>query len=142
MIVRDVMTREVECTSPEATLQQAALRMRELDVGLLPVCGHDRLTGTISDRDMVIRAVADGRDPKTFTVYDVMTPEVVYCFEDQDLSTAAQLMQEKQIRRLPVLSRDKRLVGIISLGDVAVESHNDRLSGHTLAAVSEHAHSE
>jgi CBS domain-containing protein len=116
--------------------------MRDLDVGLLPVCDHDQLTGTISDRDVVIRAIAEGRDPQTVTVCDVMTPEVIFCFEDQDLSTAAQLMQERQIRRLPVLNRDKRLVGIISLGDLAVEGHNDPLSGHTLAAVSQHTHSE
>jgi len=142
MLLRDVMTRQVECTLPDATLQEVALRMRDLDVGLLPVCDENRLTGTISDRDIVIRAIAEGRDPQTVRVCDVMTPEVIYCFEDQDLSTAAQLMQEKQIRRLPILNRSKRLVGIISLGDLAVEGHNDPLSGHTLAAVSEHTHNE
>jgi len=142
MLVRDLMTKDVECTRPDATLQQVALRMRDLEVGLLPICDQDRLTGTISDRDIVVRAIAEGRDPQTVRVCDVMTPEVIYCFDDQEISTAAQVMQGKQIRRLPVLNRAKRLVGIISLGDLALEGHNDPLSGHTLAAVSEHTHSE
>jgi CBS domain-containing protein len=140
MQVNEVMTRSVECTSPNATLQDAARRMRELDVGPLPVCGEsDRLVGMLTDRDIVVRAVAEGLDPSTARVRDVMTPSVIYCFEDQDVTEAAQLMKENQVRRLVVLNRDKRLIGIVSLGDLAVDTGDEELAGATLEAVSEPA---
>ena len=104
--------------------------------GPLPVCDNDRLAGLITDRDIAVRAVAEGCDPRTTTVKDVMTPDVVYCFEDQDVQEAAQLMREHQVRRLVVLNRDKRLVGIVSLGDLAVETGDEKLSGRTLEHVS------
>jgi len=138
MQVRDVMTSHAECIRPEATLQEAARRMKELDVGSLPVCDHDRLAGLITDRDIAVRSVAEGHDPKSDAVRDTMTPGVVYCFEDQDVTEAADLMQDNQIRRLPVLNRDKRLVGIVSLGDLAL-SADEKLSGRTLEAISEPA---
>src|SRR5438034_580010 len=104
MQVKDIMTRGVQCTRPSASIQEAARNMRELDVGLLPVCGdNDRLAGMISDRDIAIRAVAAGQDPKNTQVQDVMTPDVTYVFEDQDVIEAAQRMEENQIRRLVVL---------------------------------------
>jgi len=138
MKVNEVMTRKVECVRPADTLQQAARKMRDLDVGPLPVCGeNDRLAGMITDRDITVRAVAEGWDPAGKHVSDVMTEEVVYCFEDQDVQEAARLMQEREIRRLVVLNRDKRLVGIVSLGDLAVETGNKQLAGNTLEAVSE-----
>jgi len=139
MQVKEAMTRGVECVTPDCTLQQAAQKMKALDVGPLPVCDHDRLAGMLTDRDIVLRAVADGRDPRTTHVRDVLTPEVVYCFEDQDVREAASLMKEKQIRRLLVLNRDKRLVGIMSLGDLAVDSGDERLTGQTLERISEPA---
>jgi CBS domain-containing protein len=110
--------------------------MRELDVGPLPVCQDDRLVGMITDRDITVRATADGRDPKTTRVEDVLTPGVVYCFEDQDVKDAAGLMTTNEIRRLVVLSHDKRLVGIVSLGDLPVATGDDRLSARTLENVS------
>src|SRR3989440_1225274 len=114
MKVKDVMTRGAECVRPEATLQEAAQKMKSLDVGPMPVCDGDRLVGMLTDRDITVRAVAQGFDPKTTKVRDVMSPDVFWCFEDQDVREAAKLMQEKQIRRLLVLSHDKRLTGIVS----------------------------
>jgi CBS domain-containing protein len=111
--------------------------MKDLDVGSLPVCDNDRIIGILTDRDVTIRAIAKGADPSNARVKDTMTPEVVFCFEDQDVTDAARLMADKQIRRLPVLNWNKRLVGIVSLGDVAVHTKDDLLSGHTLEAVSE-----
>jgi CBS domain-containing protein len=121
-------------------LQEAAQMMRDLDVGPLPVCGdNDRLQGIITDRDIVVRAIADGRDPKKVRVQDVMSPNILYCFEDQGVDEAAQLMQGRQVRRLVVLNRDKRLVGIVSLGDLATKTRDKSMSGETLEQVSEPA---
>ncbi len=137
MLVTNVMTRGAECVRPTDSLQVAAQKMRNLDVGPLPVCGdNDRLVGMITDRDITVRAVAQACDPRTTTVRDVMTPDVVYCFEDQDIQEAARLMQERQVRRLVVLNRDKRLVGIVSLGDLAVETGDEKLAGKALEEVS------
>jgi CBS domain-containing protein len=117
MKTRDVMTWGVECVSPDTSLQEAARKMRDLDVGPLPVCDNDRLAGVLTDRDITVRATAEGRDPRTTMVRDVMTPDPVYCFEDQEVHEAARLMEEKHIRRLLVLNRQKHLVGIMSLVD-------------------------
>jgi CBS domain-containing protein len=137
MLVRDVMTHGAECVRSSNSLQEAAQRMKHLNVGTLPVCGdHDLLVGMITDRDITVRAVAEGLDPRTATVKDVMTPDIVYCFEDQDVQEAAQRMKEYQVRRLVVLNRDKRLVGIVSLGDLAVETGDEKLAGKTLQQVS------
>jgi CBS domain-containing protein len=140
MQVKDVMTRGVECATPHDTIAQAAHKMRRMDIGSLPICGDDdRLAGMITDRDITIRATADGCVPGETPVAEAMTRGIVYCFEDQDITDAASLMEEKQIRRLVVLDRSKRLVGIVSLGDLAVKSQNDRLSGEALERVSEPA---
>jgi CBS domain-containing protein len=140
MRVTDVMTRGVECVRPGVSLQEAARKMRDLDIGPLPVCGDgNRLVGMLTDRDITVRAVADGLDPKTARVQDVMTPDIIYVTEDQDVTEAARLMREHQIRRLVVLDNDKRLVGIVSLGDLAVDTHDEELAGATLEAVSEPA---
>jgi CBS domain-containing protein len=135
MKINDVMTRGAECVRPDATIQEAAERMKDLDVGALPVCDSDRLAGMITDRDIAVRSTSAGHDPQSERVKDVMTPELVYCFEDQDTAEAARLMREKQIRRLPVLSRDKRLIGIVSLGDLAVET-DTKTAGKTLEEIS------
>src|SRR5262245_23000408 len=137
MLVKDVMTRRVEVIHPDSTLQEAAERMKELDVGPLPVCDGDRLIGMITDRDITVRSTAQGQDPWTDRVRDAMTPGVIYCFEDQEVAEAARLMKDEQVRRLLVLNRDKWLVGIVSLGDLAVETGDDQLAGDTLEAVSE-----
>src|SRR5437016_839577 len=140
MQVSEVMTRGVECARPADSIARAAEKMRELDVGALPVCGdNDRLVGMITDRDITVRSTAGCCDPGSTCVRDAMTPSVVYVFDDQDVADAARLMKEKQVRRLIVLNRNKRLAGIVSLGDLALESHDGELVGATLEAVSESA---
>jgi len=126
------MTKGAECVTPSTTLADVARKMKNLDVGSLPVCENDRLVGMLTDRDIVVRAVADGCDTKTITAREVMTPDIVYCFEDQDVQQAARLMEENQIRRLVILNRDERLVGIVSLGDLAVETGDEHLTVKTL----------
>jgi CBS domain-containing protein len=140
MQVRKIMTEDVRCIPPETTLQEAARQMRDLDVGPLPVCDQDRLTGVLTDRDITVRAVAEGLDPTATPVRDVMTTEVAYCFDDDDVEDCARLMKEKQIRRVLVLDRSKRLVGIVSLGDLALEGRDEELSAETLEAVSQPVH--
>jgi len=136
MQVKEIMTKDVQCISPDTTLQDAARKMRDLNVGPLPICDNDRLGGMVTDRDIIIRGVAEGRNPGTTPVRDVMSSNVFWIFEDQDVHEASDLMKEKQIRRLLVLNRDKRLVGIVSLGDLAVDTGDEHLSGSTLEAVS------
>lgn len=133
------MTPHAECVSPDASLVDAAQRMRALDVGALPICDNDRLAGIVTDRDLAIRGVAEGRDPRTTPVRAVMSPHLAYIFDDQEVEEAARLMEVKQIRRLPVLSRAKRLVGIVSLGDIAVET-GIALSGEVLKEISQPVH--
>ena len=136
------MTREPVVIQPDVVLKEAAVRMRELDSGVMPVGQNDRLVGMLTDRDITIRATAAGKDPNQTRVEEVMTPDVVYCFEDDDLRDAARKMEEHQLRRLIVLNRDKRLVGILSLGDLAVHTADDRLAGEVAEAVSEPAEQE
>ena len=137
MVVKDVMTEHANCISPDDSLQAAAKSMKSLDVGALPVCDHDRLAGIITDRDIVVRGVSEACDAKTTRVKDVMTPHITHCFEDQEIEEAAQLMRDKRIRRLAVLDRNKRLVGIVSLGDLAVECGDEHLAWETLERVCE-----
>jgi len=118
--IRELMTHNVVVVGPDDTLQTAARKMQERDIGFLPVCDGQRLIGTLSDRDITIRAVAEGRDPRSTPVREFASPQSVWCFDDEKVGEAAQRMQEKQVRRLMVLRReDKRLVGIVSLGDLA-----------------------
>jgi CBS domain-containing protein len=119
MKVHETMTREVRITSPDATIQQAAQTMADLDAGALPVGEKDHLVGMITDRDIAIRGVAEGRGPNT-KVRDLMTAEIKYCFDDQDIEEVARNMGDIKVRRLPVVDRKKRLVGILSIGDIAV----------------------
>ena len=120
MQIKTVMTCESVVVGPATTLQKAAEKMADYDVGMLPVCDGGRLVGVLTDRDIAVRAVAQACDPKTTTVRDVMTREVVYCFEDQEVEEAARLMEEKQVRRLPILDRKQQLMGIVSLNDLLV----------------------
>ncbi|OLD92097.1 MAG: inosine-5-monophosphate dehydrogenase [Alphaproteobacteria bacterium 13_1_20CM_4_65_11] len=123
MKIRDVMTRTAQLTSPDDTLRHAAQMMKECDCGVLPVADGDRLVGMITDRDIAVRGIADGKGPDT-KVRDVMTDEVMYCFDDDGIQQVCQNMAEIQVRRLPVVSRDKRLVGIVSLSDLAKKEAN------------------
>ena len=137
MLLRDVMTRHVEEIPPQASLQDAAEKMKSLDVGALPVCENDKLIGMLTDRDIAIRSVAAGKDPKNTCVSDAMTGDVCWCYEDEDVQKAIRLMEDRQIRRLVVMDHDKHAVGIVSLGDLATRIRNDRLSGEVLERVSE-----
>jgi CBS domain-containing protein len=136
MQVSDVMTMGAQCVRPSNSLQEAALMMKYLNVEALPVCENDRLVGLLTDRDVEVRAGAEGYDNRANSVQDVMTPEVRCCFEDQDVQEAAQLMRERQVYRLIVLNNDKRLVGIVALGDLAVETGDEKLAGATLEPIS------
>jgi CBS domain-containing protein len=134
MRVSEAMTREVRVANPTQTIRDAARIMAEIDAGAVPVGENDRLVGIITDRDIAIRAVAEGKGPDT-PVRDVMSKDIKYCYDDEDLEHVAENMGELQVRRLPVVNRDKRLVGIVALGDVA--RHEDHhTTGETTAEVS------
>jgi CBS domain-containing protein len=142
MKVDEVMTRKVEVIHPQAGLPEAAMTMRTHDVGSLPVMDGDRLVGILTDRDIATRAVAEKRDLMTALVDDVMTRTVVHVFEDQELGEAGELMATWQVRRLPVLDRQRRLVGILSLGDLAIKGRDLRDAGRALQGVSQPARPE
>jgi len=137
MKVREIMTTGVECLSPDAAIKELANQMKTLDVGFIPICENDRLVGTVTDRDIVIRAVALGRDVNTTKARDTMTQEVVYCFEDDDVKDVADKMRQKDIRRMLILNKDKRLVGVVSLGDISKVEEKE--SGKTLKDITEAA---
>ena len=140
MQIGEIMTRDVQLASPKQTLQEAARLMAELDVGAIPVADNERLVGMLTDRDICVRAVAAGKNPKQCKVGEVMSAEVKYVFEDETTEDLARNMSTLQVRRMPVLDRDKRLVGIVSLGDLALEGHDEELSAETLEAVSQPVH--
>ena len=121
MYVREVMTPDVVVASPDDTLQHAAEMMIDIDAGVLPVGENDRLVGMLTDRDITIRAVAAGKEPTECKVREVMSPEIRYIYDDETVEDAARNMTQLQVRRLPVLNREKRLVGIVSLGDLALK---------------------
>jgi CBS domain-containing protein len=131
------MTRDVMLADPSMPLKEAAALMRDGDFGLLPVGENDRLIGTITDRDIAIRAVAEGKDPNATTVREAMSEGIHYCFDDQSVEEAAELMSDAQIRRVPIVNRDKRLVGIVALADLATEPKAAEPAGEALAGVSE-----
>ena len=137
MKLSEIMTSEVEVIHPDDTLQTAAQKMRDRDIGFLPVCDGDRLIGVLSDRDVIVRALAEGMDSRTTLGRDLLTSPAIYCFDDQSVDEAAKLMHDNQIRRLVVLRRDdKRMVGVVSLGDLAINV-DDKLSGEVLQSISE-----
>jgi CBS domain-containing protein len=135
MRVSDAMTAAVRIVSPQQTICEAAKMMAEIDAGALPVGDGDRLVGMVTDRDIAIRAVALGKDPQT-PIQEVMSKEVLYCFADQDLDEVVHNMADIKVRRMPVLNRDKRLIGILSLGDVALVDDPD-VTGEALSEISE-----
>jgi CBS domain-containing protein len=138
MQLKDVMTRGVEIVQPDTTLQEAAVRMRARDIGALPVCDGDRLVGIVTDRDITVRATASGDDPKTTFVRTVMTPYPLYCFEDQTVKEAVWFMEEREIRRLVILDRAERVVGMVSLDDLAAEG-GEELAGEVLGEIAKPA---
>ena len=132
--VADVMSREVKLVGPDDNVRQVAQIMREADTGILPVAEGDRLIGMLTDRDVTVRLVAEGRDPGQTKVRDVMTADIRYVFEDEDLEHVAENMAEQQVRRLPVMNRQKRLVGVVSLGDMA-KGRQSPLAGRALSGI-------
>ncbi len=126
MLAKECMTKNVEVGRPNMSLAEAAKKMRDGDFGILPIGEQDRLVGMITDRDIAVRAVAEGKDPHKSYVGEVMTNKVLYCFEDQDVNEVVRNLGENKIRRLPVLNRQKRLVGILSLGNLAQSDANPK----------------
>ncbi|MPZ33235.1 MAG: CBS domain-containing protein [Rhodospirillales bacterium] len=120
MRVSEAMSRDVQIANPDQTLQQAATKMRDLGIGALPVGENDRLVGMITDRDIAVRAVAENKAPST-KVREAMTQDVKFCYDDEDVDHVAHNMGDQQVRRLPMVNRDKRLVGILALGDLAAQ---------------------
>src|SRR5215216_6651406 len=135
MRVSEPMSRDVRLTTPDHTIEDAAKVMAEIDAGIVPVSDGDRLVGMITDRDIAIRAVAAGKGPQT-PIRDIMSKEVLYCFEDDNVDDVVQNMADIKVRRLPVLNHEKRLVGILSLGDIAL-SDGAGTAGSALCGISE-----
>lgn len=136
--IKDLMSRDVKVISPDMSIGEAAKKMRDGDFGMLPVGEDDRMIGTISDRDIAIRAVAEGKDSGT-KVRDVMSEGIAWAYEDDSVEQAARVMSERQVRRLPVVDRDKRLVGIVALGDFAVKSSEIQPTAQALSDISQPA---
>ena len=137
MRLRDFINYRVEVVNPEDTLQQVAEKMRYLDVGSMPVCEGQHLIGVVTDRDITVRAIAQGQEPTKTRARDVMTSDVVYCFENQSVAEVAKLMQDHQIRRIFVLNENEELIGVTSLGELATATGDQLLAGETLERISE-----
>jgi CBS domain-containing protein len=137
MKIQEIMTANVECVSPEASLTEVANKMKALDVGFIPICENDRLVGTVTDRDIVIRGIASGRDINTITPRDVMTREIFYCFDDDNVKDVAEKMREREVRRMLILNENKRLVGVVSIGDIS--KVEEKVSGKVLHDIAEAA---
>ncbi len=137
MKVKDIMHRNTSWTDPDALLSDLAERMAREDIGAIPIGENDRLVGMVTDRDIVVRGLNSHNDPLQVTARHVMSEPIIYCLEDQDVEDAVRLMERKQIRRLPVINNKHRMVGMLSLGDVAAAAH-PALCSETLRAVSAH----
>ena len=137
MKVSEIMTPNEEVVSPGATLQEAAQKMRDLNVGSIPVCDGERIQGIVTDRDITIRGTADGYEPSSTSVDRVMTAGVRWCYEDDEIEAAEKLMREHQIRRILVMNRNKDLVGIVALGDIAVDANQEWKTAQTLEGISQ-----
>ena len=134
--VCEVMTRGVEKISPAATLEQAAKQMKAHNVGILPVVDGEELVGVLTDRDIVLRAVSERLRPEMTRVREAMTPKAIFCYEDEDITEASLVMEKNLVHRLIVLDRNERLVGIVSLSDLAAKAKSEALAGHVLGEVS------
>jgi CBS domain-containing protein len=139
MKVSEIMSHNVECIESDASIKEAAEKMRSLDVGFLPVYEGDKVTGTLTDRDITIRHVADGQNPYRVKVRDIMTPDALYCLEDEDVEVVARYMQEHEVRRVLIYDRDHELVGVMSLGDLSKVAGEECLAGETLKDIAEAA---
>jgi CBS domain-containing protein len=137
MKVREIMTTNVECIAPQTSVVDLAQKMKSLDVGFLAICENDRLVGTVTDRDIVIRGIATGRDVNTCTASDIMSHDVYWCYEEDNVKDVAERMRDKEVRRMLLLNKEKRLVGVVSLGDISKVEEKE--SGKTLKDITEAA---
>jgi CBS domain-containing protein len=137
MKVSEIMTTNVECVEPDTGIRELALTMQTLDVGFLAICENDRLIGTVTDRDMVLRAIGRGRDIDATSARDIMTAEVFWCYENEDVKDVTEKMRDKDVRRMLILNKERRLVGVVSLGDISKVEEDE--SGKTLRDISEAA---
>jgi CBS domain-containing protein len=138
MQVKDIMTRDVQVASPDTSLFEAARKMRAFDIGCLPVCKGRQCVGILTDRDIVIRAIAEGRDTQSTLVSAIMTTDVVCCSEDEDIFRVVKLMEDKQVRRVLILDEEKYPIGICSVGDLALDSGDLQLAGEVMHEVARH----
>jgi CBS domain-containing protein len=136
MLVSEVMTRDVDLVAPDTTLQDVARKMRERDIGSLPVVEDEKLVGMVTDRDIVVNVIADSGDCTSARAREAMSERLLYCYDDQSVDEVLANMGDVQVRRLPVVNRSKRLVGIVSLGDLAKQG-SSRRSGEALKGISE-----
>lgn len=120
--IKDVMSTNFKYMAPDSPISQVAQQMSDLDCGFMPLAENDKMVGMITDRDITIRAVAQGKNPQETKARDIMSPKTYYCYDDQDIEEVCNNMGEIQVRRLPVVNRDKRLVGIVSMGDLAQQA--------------------
>ena len=139
MRIQDVMTAEVSFVRPDTPILEIARKMRDGDIGSTPVIENDRLAGIVTDRDIVVRVIAEGGDVRTKTARDAMSPGILYCYADDSVEAVLENMGGQQIRRLPVVDRDKRLVGVVSLGDLAL-SGKRKAAGEALQEISQPTH--
>jgi CBS domain-containing protein len=137
MKVSTIMTKDARTILPDATVEQAARLMRDHRVGLLPVVENETLFGIITDRDLAIRALADGRNPHLTTVREVMTPEALWCYEDESITEASRIMEKHHVRRLIIKNRQHKLSGVLTITDLARRAANEKLPGHVLHRVAE-----
>ncbi len=137
MKVREAMHEGVEWVGPETSLGELARKMRDEDIGAVPIGENDRLIGIVTDRDIVVRGLSQGEDISKMTARDVMTEGIIYCRANEELGDALRIMEEKKVRRLPVLNENKRMVGILSMGDVSSAASHE-LTGELASAVSAH----
>jgi CBS domain-containing protein len=137
MKVKDAMHKGAEWVEPTTPVSEIAKLMQKLDVGAIPIGENDRLVGMVTDRDIACRGVADSKDCSTLTAHDIMSKGIIYCSEAEDLADALRIMEQKKIRRLPVLNENKRMVGMLSLGDISHAASHE-LAGEVMAAVSAH----
>jgi len=135
MKVKEAMTRDVRLVRPDQTIREAAHLMAELDIGCLPVEENDKMVGMITDRDIAVRAISEGRGPQT-PIRDIMSTDVKYCYDDQSVEEITRNMADIRVRRLPVVNRSKRLVGILSLGDLAQDKGAQDEAGEALCGIS------
>ena len=139
MKIHEIMTRNVDCVAPSLPISIVAEKMRDRDIGFVPVCEHGRVVGTVTDRDITIRSVAQGRDPRLAPVSEVMTVTVFHCYEEDDVDVVALAMQQNDVRRMLIFNRDEQLVGVVSLGDIAKTAGEQQMAGETLGDIADAA---